>query len=462
MQFSIRRRHRGSRRMVAGLWSAPALVVAAVVPAAAQCLCGSAGDELVAARAGLVREWVVQAPFDSAAWRLEHVVVGGRLVIAQGGDGTVAAIAAASAPGEPRPGTVVWTSRIGAAPAPVERAGIGEKSVAVARGLGLTLLDARTGATLWERPLRTVASAAAVPAAGWIYAPLDSGGLTRFPEDPLAVTAEAGRPRLEEQARAKARPERVELTTNGEVDFPPLAMGDGILWCDADGWIGLLTPAETGWKRTDFDLGGPASGPPVIHGGDIFVTTAAGDVARLSRSPRGLTATAGVMKDEDGRDVRFNGWHTVIDEIPEGGPVVNDDALVLSLGPAGIAAFSPSTGDLLWKVAAVGRPLAITGDRVWCLEETGFLVGRDLATGGRRDRLCVGCFTLPVVNTVTPRLVLASPGGLVVSLAPRWTKAAEPPVPPAAAPAAAGDPAADDPDAGPNEPAAVDEPAEEL
>ena len=91
----------------------------------------------------------------------------------------------------------------------------------------------------------------------------------------------------------------------------------------------------------------------------------------------------------------------------------------MSLGPSGMAAFATATGDLLWQVPASGRPLAIVGDRVWCLEATGFLVARDLATGDRRGRLCLGCFTLPVVNTATERLVLASPGGLVVSLGRR-------------------------------------------
>jgi hypothetical protein len=70
-------------------------LVGGLIPSAARgqsCLCGTAADELVAARLGLEREWVVQVPFDSAAWRLEHVVVGEALVVAQGGDGGVAAM----------------------------------------------------------------------------------------------------------------------------------------------------------------------------------------------------------------------------------------------------------------------------------------------------------------------------------------------------------------------------------
>jgi len=45
-------------------------------------------------------------------------------------------------------------------------------------------------------------------------------------------------------------------------------------------------------------------------------------------------------------------------------------------------------------------------------------------------QMCLGSFTLPVANTVDERLILASPDGLVVSLAPRRTVSAVPPAPP--------------------------------
>ena len=71
----------------------PAVVLAVIAlvamarPGVGQsCLCGTAADELVTARAGLHREWVVQVPFDSGAWRLMQVVAGDSLVVAQGGD----------------------------------------------------------------------------------------------------------------------------------------------------------------------------------------------------------------------------------------------------------------------------------------------------------------------------------------------------------------------------------------
>jgi hypothetical protein len=424
-----------------------ALLASGIVPAggrAQSCLCGTAGDELVVGRFGLEREWVVQVPFDSATSRLEQVVVGDSLVVAQGGDGGIAAIAATSATGGPRRGTVVWSRGLGGGPAPIEAAGIGPDLVTVARGRELVALDARTGQTRWTRPLPTVASSGAVPSGGWVYAPLDAGGIQRFPENPWAKPVAAEEPTAGDKPPAgKIAPptgprpgeslDPLDISTDGEVDFPPLAYRGGILWCGAGGRMSAIVPGADASERLDFDLGGPAAGPPVVHDGDIFVATKAGDVARISRSPSGLSASSGFMVVTQAEDktvrVPYTGWHTVIDEVPEGSPVVGGNTVVVSLGPSGVAAFTADTGDLLWQEPAIGRPLAITGDQVWCLEATGFLVARDLATGARIGRLCLGCFTLPVMNPTGDRLVLASPGGLVVSLAPRRTVAPQPPVP---------------------------------
>jgi hypothetical protein len=72
----------------------------------------------------------------------------------------------------------------------------------------------------------------------------------------------------------------------------------------------------------------------------------------------------------------------------------------------------------------------VVGDRVWIIDRTGRLAGIDLATGERRERLCLGGFSFPVVNAESDRLILASPDGLLAVLAPR-----KPVTPPAAKPA---------------------------
>lgn len=91
----------GRAHLAAGVIAA-ATVLWAVAAAAQSCVCGGIADDTIAAHVGLDREWIVQVPFDSAAWRLAHVVVGEGLVVAQGGDGTVAAIRTDTRPGGAR------------------------------------------------------------------------------------------------------------------------------------------------------------------------------------------------------------------------------------------------------------------------------------------------------------------------------------------------------------------------
>jgi hypothetical protein len=435
------------------------LVASSGTAEAGSCLCGSPADLAVAAAAGLDREWVVQIPFDSAGWRLEHVVVGESLVVAQAGDGTVAAIATASQPGMPRPGMVSWSTQAGRGLGPIAPAGIGANLVTVVTGSGLRAYDSRDGRLLWERELRSVASAGGVPSGGWVYVPLDGGGIARYPEDPWAIPdqpdpadadaaddrgpAESGRqPRdmaddpVATGPRAGESLDPIIINSDGEVDFAPLPYAGGIAWATAGGRVNAILRQPGYDPRMALDLGQPASGPPAVFEGDLILASRAGDVVRLAKLPQGWVARSGTMEIQVGEDrddveeVSFDGWYTRLDATPEGGPLVGRGTVVLSLGPDGLVAIAARTGDLLWHVADTGRPLAIVGDRVWCHDASGFLTARDLATGARRGRLCPGCFTLPVINAASGRLVLASPGGLVVSLADRQTRPAEPPQPP--------------------------------
>jgi hypothetical protein len=310
-------------------------------------LCGTAADDLVAARAGLTREWVVQVPFDSQRWRLDRLVVGRDLILVVAGDHSLTAIATGA--GDAPAGTVLWTKVGDGTRFPLESIEIEADSISLAQGGRLVLLDPRTGRTRGSGPL-----------------------------PPPATTG---------------RQVVVEVTDNDSV------------------------------KRLNFDLGSPMSGPPVLRGTDVFVATTAGDIARIARSPSGLRATTGVGRDGDGNPVAYTGWQTVIAEQPEGSPLVGGDTVVVSLGPSGMAAFHADTGAELWQTCLPSQPLAIIDGRVWGLDATGFLSAHDVRTGRRMARLCVGGFTVPVIDPAGERLVLASPEGVVVSLAGRHLQA---------------------------------------
>jgi outer membrane protein assembly factor BamB len=178
----------------------------------------------------------------------------------------------------------------------------------------------------------------------------------------------------------------------------------------------------------------------VVRDRSIFATTTTGDLARIE-------LPVSIKKDLQ------LAWHTVLPGPAFSGPFLSGDTIIVSLGDLGIAAYSAETGAELWQTCLTGTILTVGGGRVWLIDELGKLSAFDLADGTPRERLCLGPFTLPVVNTHSDRLLLASPSGMLVSLAPRATGT---PTPAEAADAAATAPAAQA--RGPSGPAATPRP----
>jgi outer membrane protein assembly factor BamB len=413
-------------------------------------LCGTPADEFVADRAGLVREWVVQLPFDSGGWQLEHVTVGDGLVVAQTNDGGVHAVSAApdKRAGQPFPGSVLWSQRIGIPGGPATPPGIGPGLVTVARDQELYALERGTGRILWRDPFGQLPAAGATAIGDWVYAPLTDGSMKRLTVNPLQPTAEtvaaaaakqkpqprktAAAARKKDLAAAKPTQDSLRpraLDGGGRLERTVLPLGGGVAWSTADGLLVSLVQVDDTWGRFEFDLRAPAVDSPVTRGGSIFAATVAGDLARIDLVETGL------------RGLRA-GWHTILDAIPDAGPFLSGDTVVVSLGESGLAAYSAETGELKWRNCIAGRVLSIAGDRIWIIDRVGRLSGIDLATGDRLERLCLGGFSFPVVNMASDRLVLASPDGLLVSLAPKRPLPAPAPAakPAAAAPVAEGQP----------------------
>lgn len=424
-------------------------------------IAGTPADEFVADGIGLMREWVVQLPFDSARSRLAHVTIGDGLVVAQTGDGRIHAVRAASVsgtaaavPGEAAVGSLLWSREVGRPGAVVTPPGIGPSLVTTTRDSELHAVERLTGADRWQRPLGHGAGAGARQFGDWVYAPLEGGSFLRFTANPLQPTAESSPPAATQPAKrgdkkapkeraAPAKPAADTLRTRtfhtaGELAWPPEALDAGLVWVTTSGMLVTLQEKSPEWGRFEFALNSPPADRLVIRGTSVFVATQASDLARVDLTGTGLQT----------------GWHVVLDAVPTAGPLVGDDTVVVALGESGLAAFAAPTGEPLWRSAVVGTPLAIAGDRLWILDNTGRLSGVDLRTGQRRERLCLGGLTVPVVNTVSDRLVLASTDGLLVALAPRRAGTLEPAEPPAPATTPAAEPAAEPP------PAAAEPPAD--
>ncbi len=415
-------------------------------------LAGTPADEFVAERLGLAREWVVQLPFDSSTAELEHVTIGDGLVVARTGDGGVHAVKSAGGSAarsqEPAVGTVLWSKRLGGRGV-MTPAGVGPRLVTATSDSELFAVDRDTGAARWQKPLGRMPEGGAVEIGDWVYTPLDGGGIRRLTFDPLQPTAEAARRRgaaptkgakadrgkdtkKPQDARPSAESLRPRtLDGGGRVATPLEPLAAGLVWTTADGTLVTLQDVELNWERFEFGLNSPAVPTPIVRGASIFVATQAADLARVD------------VREAGGTGLR-TGWHVVLDEPPDAGPFVGGDTVVVSLGDGGLAAFAAETGTPLWRSDVAGRILAIAGDRVWIIDRTSRLAGIDLASGERRERICLGGFSFPVANTATDRLILASPDGLLVSLAPRRPAAApaakNPEPPPAEPPAAEAEP----------------------
>lgn len=389
-------------------------------------VCGTAGDELVAAEVGLKREWIVQIPFDSAGWRLQHVVVGDRMVVAQSGDGGIHAVQSGPAnAGEPRAGTVLWSQRLGTPGGPATAAGIGQRVVTVARDLDLFALDTQTGRVTWHEPLARPPSLSAVPSGDWVYAPLATEGMLRLPADPLRnpatqPTATAADAAAKAGSKGKkegpptAAPERlapVVLGAGGDVTFAPQPIDGGIIWCTGRKIV-ALERKPFGWVRREHASPATVATQPLVRGRSIFAAFAPGELRRIDLDP------------PESQRLRSS-WRVTLPDRPVGGPLLAGDTVVVSLGPSGVAGFSATTGEPMWQTDLVGDLVAVCGDRIWLIDEIGRLTGLDPVTGAVQASLCLGCLSMPVLNTTTERLVLASPGGLLVSLAPAVEKPAK-------------------------------------
>lgn len=390
-------------------------------------ICGSVADEFTARAAGLERQWILQIPSGVGSWRLERVTVGGGLVVAQTGDGGVHAIQAAREGDGLPPGTLLWSQQLGAGGGPTGAAGIGPQVVTVAHDLAISAIDRRTGTPAWEKQLGQLPGVAAVPSGDWVYATVPNEGVLRLPVNPRRSAASPTPAAATKQASGRGKQavspasfteslDPKTINAGGETAFAPVPLADGIAWSTTDGTFVALERTKQGWLRHELPLGDPLAAQPVARGRTLFATT--GPVGSAWPATLARIELADPLAKDKPRPGLAVSWRVALADHPEGSPIVTGDTIVVSLGPTGIAAFSATTGDLLWQTELVGRLVAAGGDRVWCVDETGRLSGLDLASGIRRARLCLAGLSLPVVNTSGDAVVLAAPGGVVLSFAP--------------------------------------------
>jgi outer membrane protein assembly factor BamB len=397
-------------------------------------VCGTLADAFVAEELGLRREWIVQVPFNTSATRLEHVTVAGGIVIAAAGDGSLHGIAAPVDPAPdatsqeppPAPGTLLWSHFPDPGDGSLRPPAVGSGIVVIAGDFAALGIDLVSGRTLWREPLPSPAVAAAAITGDWVYVPVEGGRLVRLAVNPYrapAIQRVLEKPAAGEKtvtrsdadsavsATSGTKVPPLLLSTHGSLVLPPLPLEDGVLWCTTDGLLTWLTPAQPEWVRAEFTLGRSPAGRPLISttAGDkaIFMACnmgpAASDVIRISLLPSGLVFA----------------WITPLDDAVAGGAIRSGDAILVPLATGGLAALAAADGKRLWTHPRRVQLLTVTSGRLWCIDDMGRLATLDPADGRRLEQFCLTPFRVPVVNDTTNRLIVASPGGIIASLAPR-------------------------------------------
>jgi outer membrane protein assembly factor BamB len=415
-------------------------------------VCGTLADAFVAEELGLRREWILQVPFNTSTTRLEHVTVADDIVIAKAGDGSLHGIAADAAAasdtephaGQPARGTLLWSYVPQRSEGSLRPPAAGSGIVVIAGDFAVVAIDSLSGRTLWREPLPSPSVTAPVISGDWVYVPLEGGRMVRLAVNPFRETALS---RVADQRGGQSpdatipgavvshsqgrRTPALDLSLHGSVMLPSQPLREGVLWSTIDGRMTWLNPALPEWVRSEFTLGSPPAGRPlIVQSGDntsIFIAAnaapAASDVVRIDLRPTGLTFV----------------WREPLDDAVAGGAARSGDVIILPLATGGFTALAAADGKRLWSHSRQAQLLSVMSGRLWCIDDMGRLATVDPADGKRIAQYCLTPFRVPVVNTVTDRLLLASPGGIIASLAPR--EAAATPQP--AAGAAAQDPGAD-------------------
>lgn len=395
-----------------------------VSPAWGVSLCGTAADGLTAERAGLTREWIVQLPFDSDGYRLSRVDVGSGLVVAQSDDGLIHAVLTASEeltqpgtpqPGTPRAGSLLWSTSLGRPRFPVQPAGMDQNIVTATRDMDCCGLDPWTGSILWRQRLPAIASAGSLPVGDWVYIPLRDATVYRLPTNPYRQPgSSAGNTAEDENIISPAKSvsriglDPLQINSHGIVEQLPAPYAGGAIWCTHNGHLTAIEQSGESWARHEFHLRQKPNGPVAVSGQTVFAATVTGELARFEDAPGGLRLT----------------WRTLLEtrlhaNQPRPHLLLSNDTLLVSLDAVGVAAHDATTGKRKWITPLEVELLAVVGERLWCYDKLHRLTALSLVDGSPTAFLDPGPFTLPVTNRASEKLILASPRGLLVSLAAR-------------------------------------------
>jgi outer membrane protein assembly factor BamB len=403
-------------------------------------------SETASARYGLTRSWFAQAEMDPGRSRLSHMVLFDGTLYIQSDRGLVQALDAET-------GAALWSKQIGQPDYPSFPLGVGKYLLAVVNGSRLYVLDRRSGELLQEQLLDGVPGAGPAVSDQHVYVPLlpetivaygferirnpgeerqerekkvAGRGRKAAPALESAAAASPETPSLEPPPAATPPPENFRFRPDhrvpprcqmkGRAVVQPLILHQSrseefVAWPTDAGCLAVcrlgLPRAESLELRYRLETAAPITVPAAYLPPDPQIDLEGGLVITAS-TDGSLTA----ILEQNGKLL----WRTSLGEPIVTPPAVLGDRVYAAAQRGGLYCLEVKTGKQEWFAPGALQFVAQSKTRVYASDLIGRLLILDAANGARLGMLPTEALSLKLSNTVSDRIYLASPAGLIQCL----------------------------------------------
>ena len=273
-------------------------------------------------------------------------------------------------------GRKIWSATVGKPGYPTLRPAANEKILAVISGSSLYLLRRSSGEIYWKERLTGVPAAGPAVSDQMVFTMASNGLVEAFRLDELDK-APLG---FQSMGRGRARPRVSTGTVSWSTELGHLYVGDALL----------------GKVKYRLEADGAIRTQPAFAGSKGLVTSTVGGLVygldRLSGEIQWRTTT--------GRDSHFP-------------PVVVGDGVYILSEPSGMSRLHTKTGERQWWVTGITQFLAVSKERIYCLDDRQRLLLLNIETGAVVGATSARGIELALANWQTDRILMGTNKGRI-------------------------------------------------
>jgi outer membrane protein assembly factor BamB len=273
-------------------------------------------------------------------------------------------------------GRTLWTTSVGNPRYPTTAAGANDKFVGVCNGSTLYVMLATDGSLVWSRSAISSPGAGPAISTDLIFVPMVNGQIESFLlEDP-------------------SRPVKV-YQSFGRAMVQPVVSANSVAWPTDKGnlYVGMANDSGVRFRMEAKEE--ITSAPAFLAPDRVFVTSLDGYIYCVSESRGNMV------------------WRFTTGEPISHSPIVLGDRVYAITDRGNLFAIDANTSEEKWVTPNIRSYLAGNDQRLYCLDVRGDLTILDRASGSPLGTIAASLLDVPILNTQTDRIILASSTGLV-------------------------------------------------